>query len=271
MNALVVDDEPRYRDHVRRSLERKGLQSHVAADADAALRILGEHAVDVLIVDIRLVGSENGLEFAARARAQGYNPALIVITGYGCPEYQRLSHDLGAVGYLEKPFEPWELDVYVQRAIDQRRLLREIHRLEQELTEAQQPGGLRCAVAETPLACIAATGDVLYTSAEGQAVLDTLVAPELRREERIVDAALLHRLTTAIRPDGKWGQVPVFRRDGVLLHYVAFVRRLESLDKTALVALFIDGDAARAGGMDELWTAILLCASRGAMSGSRLD
>ena len=269
MNALIVDDEQRYRDHVSRSLERKGLRSHAAADADAAMRILSEHAVDVMIVDIRLVDSENGLDFAARARASGYSAALIVMTGYGCAEYERRSHDLGAVGYLEKPFDSWELELQLQRAVDQRRLVREVQRLEQELAEAQKAGEARSTVSETPLACIAESGEVLYASADGQAVLDTLVSPELRRRSRVVDAELLHRLRAAVRHEGKWGQTPLFRRDGVLLHYVGLVRRLESLAKTAFVVFFVDGDTARASGLDDLWTTILLRASRSALSGSR--
>ncbi|MFQ5805782.1 MAG: response regulator [Phycisphaerae bacterium] len=69
MNALVLDDEQRYRDHLKRCLERKGRRIHVARRAEEAKNIVREFGADLMIVDIKLADDLDGLEFANGAKS----------------------------------------------------------------------------------------------------------------------------------------------------------------------------------------------------------
>lgn len=257
MNALVLDDEPRYREHLRRSLERQGLKIHVAANAEEAQQIVRDLGVDVMIVDIKLADSIDGLEFADWARQQDDEAGLIVITGYGSPEHKRRSRDLGALAYLEKPFDLDELKTHVERAVRDRHRAREIQRLQGELANAAH-GQL---TSHMPVVGLGANGEIRYASAEGRAVLDTLVDPDDSRPIQAVDDDLLGTLQGAANAEPGWQRTTVFRRDGVVAHYEAFVRALDWGDEAGLLVFFQPPAPAPAPNIDELWMGLLLKAA----------
>jgi len=88
-----------------------------ARNATEALTLVGEQAVDLVLVDIRMPGL-NGLELVRQI--QDINPDLpcIVVTGFGSPEQSVDALRAGAYWYLEKPFEQGNLDV-IRRLVDQ--------------------------------------------------------------------------------------------------------------------------------------------------------
>ncbi|MFH1747975.1 MAG: response regulator [Planctomycetota bacterium] len=260
MNALVLDDEQRYRDHVQRSLEHKGLRIRVAADAEEAQQIIRELAVDLMIVDIKLASRMDGLDFADWVRAHGQNPALIVITGYGSPEHERRCRDLGAVAYLEKPFDLRDLEAHVQRALDHRQLLREIHRLEQELASVKDRDFFHQTAAALPLVCIDRGGKVLYASTAGQIVLDAVVDPSLIRPIEKLDPTLTATLHQAPVGSSGWGKTTLHRRDGLVRHYMANVRTVNWDKREGFVILFQEGEDS-GGPCDSLWIELLLKAA----------
>jgi len=98
--VLIVDDEKGYREYVKRALERTGVRVRLAATPDAALGVVREVQVDMMIVDIRLPGKINGLDLAEQVKKENRGIALMVITGYSSPEYERRSRALGAIEYL---------------------------------------------------------------------------------------------------------------------------------------------------------------------------
>ncbi|MEW1958303.1 response regulator transcription factor [Kineococcus sp. NPDC059986] len=103
MKVLLVEDEVRLADTVRRGLEAEGLSVDVAHDGltgyDRALR--GDH--DVLVLDLMLPG-RNGYEVCRDLRAAGvWTPVLVLTAKDG--EYDQVdAFDLGADDYLTKPF-----------------------------------------------------------------------------------------------------------------------------------------------------------------------
>ncbi|MGD8454137.1 MAG: response regulator [Phycisphaerae bacterium] len=259
LQALVLDDEQRYRDYLCRLLERSGLRARSTGCPLEARQLVEQQAIDLLIVDIRLSASIDGLQFADWARQQLRNVALIVITGYGCPEYERRSSELGALAYIEKPFELSLVESHVQRALDRRRLLREVHRLEQELALARDISHDPLLTAEIPAACVAWTGDIPYATPAGQAILDAIADPCLPRPVRRLDKNLLSRLHIAGLND-TGGQAPVFWRDGQVCHCVAHVRPIKSQQDADCVVVFLD-DSQSPDHVDDLWVGLLVRAA----------
>ncbi|MFQ5805783.1 MAG: hypothetical protein ACE5I3_04965 [Phycisphaerae bacterium] len=146
--------------------------------------------------------------------------------------------------------------------MDQRKLLREIHRLEQELGAAREAEAANRVLSVLPVACIALDGRVLLATSEGRRALEAVSDPALPRPLQHVDPMLLQRLRRAAPSVEKTGQTPVFHRDGVASHYTAVVRPTELAGQEALVVFFLAEGEAYADVMDDLRPGILLRAGQ---------
>lgn len=110
-HLLVVDDDDRLRDLIKRLLTRAGFRVTTAAGADAARKLLELFDVDLIVLDV-MMPRETGFELTSWLRAQpgrkGRTP-VILLTARGLPGDRIEGLSLGADDYLPKPFEPEEL------------------------------------------------------------------------------------------------------------------------------------------------------------------
>ena len=107
-HLLVVDDDPRITDLLRRILAYEGYSVAVAASGKAALNSTLEHAPDLVILDVMLPGID-GLEVARRLRAAGDNVPILMLTARDAISDRVKGLETGADDYLVKPFAPEEL------------------------------------------------------------------------------------------------------------------------------------------------------------------
>jgi len=107
-HLLVVDDDPRITDLLRRILAYEGYSVAVAASDDAALTRPLEHAPDLIILDIMLPGID-GLEVARQLRAAGDNVPILMLTARDAVRDRVKGLETGADDYLVKPFAHEEL------------------------------------------------------------------------------------------------------------------------------------------------------------------
>jgi two-component system response regulator MprA len=110
--VLVVDDDPRMLSMMRRVLEVDGYAVSTADEGDTALETLRSEAIDLLILDVMMPGS-NGFEVCRTVRRESALPILMLtardeaidkVTGLDC----------GADDYVVKPFNPDELTARVR-------------------------------------------------------------------------------------------------------------------------------------------------------------
>jgi len=106
-HILVVDDDKRLRELLRKYLTEQGFRVTVATDAVDARRKLDGLAFDLLVLDIMMPG-ESGLELTRALREKDGVPILL-LTAMGEPEDRIAGLETGADDYLAKPFEPREL------------------------------------------------------------------------------------------------------------------------------------------------------------------
>ena len=106
-HVLVIDDDQRIRDLLRRFLGRNGYLVSVARDADHASRLIAGLVFDLMIVDVMMPG-EDGLSFTRRVR-DGVNTPVLLLTARGDADDRITGLEAGADDYLPKPFEPREL------------------------------------------------------------------------------------------------------------------------------------------------------------------
>lgn len=111
-HILIVDDDERIRDLVRRYLSENGFRTTVAANAGDARRVMSGVDFDLIILDVMMPG-ESGLDLTKSVRGAS-NVPILLLTARGLPEDRIEGLELGADDYLSKPFEPRELLLRVQ-------------------------------------------------------------------------------------------------------------------------------------------------------------
>lgn len=105
---LVVDDDPRLRDLLRRYLSEQGFNIFVAEDANAMNKLWQRERFDLLVLDLMLPG-EDGLAICRRLRGANDKTPIIMLTAKGEDIDRILGLEMGADDYLSKPFNPREL------------------------------------------------------------------------------------------------------------------------------------------------------------------
>ncbi|HEV2334283.1 MAG TPA: response regulator transcription factor [Stellaceae bacterium] len=120
-HLLVVDDDARLRELLRRYLAENGFRVTVAADAKEARANLASFAFDLIVLDVMMPG-ESGLDLTVALRRSGQDPRLpvLLLTAMGEPEDRVNGLEHGADDYLAKPFEPRELVLRIRNIIERR-------------------------------------------------------------------------------------------------------------------------------------------------------
>jgi DNA-binding NtrC family response regulator len=129
---LVVDDEPNLRRVLGAQLSRDGYEVHAVEDGEAALRILQEQYIDVLITDLRMPRLD-GLELLRRALALEPELPVVIITAHGTVDNAVEALKSGAFDYITKPFDQNEVRNVVKKALRTRALAAEEARQERLL------------------------------------------------------------------------------------------------------------------------------------------
>jgi two-component system, OmpR family, phosphate regulon response regulator OmpR len=105
---LVVDDDARLRDLLRRYLTDNGYTVVTAEDAQAMNRLWRRERFDLLVLDLMMPG-EDGLSILRRLRGGNDATPIIMLTAKGEDVDRIVGLEMGADDYLPKPFNPREL------------------------------------------------------------------------------------------------------------------------------------------------------------------
>jgi len=170
---LIVEDEAKIVDFLRKGLQEKGYSVDVAGDSDTALSKATSEVFDIVILDLLLPGTFDGLELCRTLRRRGMDSKILMLTARDTVENKIEGLDAGADDYLVKPFSYRELLARL-RALSRR-------------TEMKEAGPLECdGLAYDPASRIARMGghNVELTMREG-AILELL----LRRKGKVVSRA----------------------------------------------------------------------------------
>lgn len=108
IHILVIEDEQRVANVLKRGLEESGYQVAVAYDAEMGIRLFRASAFDFVISDVILPG-RNGFELCKEIRE--INPAIpiLMLTALGATDDKLEGFDSGADDYMVKPFDFREL------------------------------------------------------------------------------------------------------------------------------------------------------------------
>ncbi len=112
---LVVEDDPDIVEILRLYLGSSGYRFLSAGDGERGLDVLRNSDVSLALVDL-MMPSMNGFDFIKEARSFTDIP-IIIVSARNQPSDKVLGLDLGADGYVTKPFDPTEVLAYVRAAL----------------------------------------------------------------------------------------------------------------------------------------------------------
>jgi len=139
VRVLVVDDEEGARSGLEKLLRLEGYAVDAAADGLAALERAAEQPPDVVVTDLKMPRMD-GMALMERLRAQWPGMPVIVVTAFGDVGSAVAAMRHGAEHYLVKPVDFDELQVAIDRAIENRDVRAEADQLRRQLRERDARG-----------------------------------------------------------------------------------------------------------------------------------
>jgi CheY-like chemotaxis protein len=117
---LIVDDEKNIRLALSMSLEKLEIPLEMAASGEEALEKLAQGEYELMLLDLRLPGLD-GMEVLRRVSQQLPDLKVIIITAYGSIDLAVEAMKLGAVDFLQKPFDAGQVREMVRRILEKPR------------------------------------------------------------------------------------------------------------------------------------------------------
>ncbi len=218
-SILVVDDEEGFADTLADILSSRGYRTVKAGTGRDATRLVRESQIDLALVDLKLPDIP-GTEVLARIREASPTTEVIILTGHASLDTALRALNLGASGYIEKPYDIDRLFLVIERALANR---------------ARRAGG-------TPLVELArlldastvpvfayelATGRITVASAAFDSLFDDLSGGELPASRPNLDKVLghagPHESAVHLAQLSRFGRaatdLPLKRRDGSVVWF----------------------------------------------------
>jgi two-component system response regulator HydG len=128
---LIVDDEKAMCELIDTALRMRGYESQWCQSAEAAMTRLKETEFDVVLTDVKMPGT-SGLQLCQQINQLRPDIPVVVMTAFGTLETAVAAIRSGAYDFITKPVELEMLALTIARAVERRRLTRQIHLLEEQ-------------------------------------------------------------------------------------------------------------------------------------------
>jgi len=145
-SILLVDDDSAFRHVMSGELRRLGHEVATAGSGEEAVAHMERQEPEIVLLDLRLPGMD-GLATLKAIRTRNPSIEVIMLTGHGSIDSAIESIRVGAFDYVTKPCPLDEIQIRVQRAIDQRALRQRASLLERALMPPDQAASF---VGESP-------------------------------------------------------------------------------------------------------------------------
>jgi DNA-binding response OmpR family regulator len=108
MKILIIEDEPKVVDFLKKGLEEQGYETDVAYDGQMGEKLALRNVYDIILIDV-VLPYINGYELCRRIRVKNQHVPILMLTALGTTDDKIAGFDAGADDYLVKPFEFLEL------------------------------------------------------------------------------------------------------------------------------------------------------------------
>jgi len=121
IRILIVDDEKPIQEILCHLMVMNGYSCSIASNAKEARSIMKDQNFELILCDVNMPG-ESGMDFIKYLSDSYTDTAVIMVTGEDNTELAETALDIGAYGYIIKPFKPSELMINVSNALRRRKL-----------------------------------------------------------------------------------------------------------------------------------------------------
>jgi NtrC-family two-component system response regulator AlgB len=137
MRILIVDDQRSIRLTTSQAVRAEGHEADTADSGRVALLKLQEERYDLVLLDLRMEGEADGLDYLARLQKISPQLPVVIFTAHASIETAVEAMRRGAQDYLEKPFTPEQLRQLLTRIDKARRLRQRVDELEEQVAQTQ--------------------------------------------------------------------------------------------------------------------------------------
>jgi two-component system NtrC family response regulator len=131
-SILIVDDEDAQRSILKGYLEKKGYKIYSASSGTEGIKIVQDNLIDIVLSDYKMP-DKTGLEVLESVKKINPEVSFVILTAYGTIENAVKAMRLGAFDYISKPVDLDELDLMIERIIENKNLKSEIQLLKNQL------------------------------------------------------------------------------------------------------------------------------------------
>ncbi len=131
---LIVEDEQSMNEVLRILLESEGFEVTSAFDGAEGIECLKKDIYDLVITDLRMP-EVDGFQVLKTAKELSPDTVVIMITAYGTNERVIEAMKAGAYDFIHKPFQVDEIRIVINKALEKRRLKKELELLKEEIKE----------------------------------------------------------------------------------------------------------------------------------------
>ncbi len=135
MRILIVDDQKSIRLTSAQAVRAEGHEAETADSGRVALLKLQEERYDLVLLDLRMEGEADGLDYLAQLQKISPGLPVVICTAHGSIGTAVEAMRRGAHDYLEKPFTPEQLRQLLARVEKQRRLKQRVDELEEQVAQ----------------------------------------------------------------------------------------------------------------------------------------
>ncbi len=132
--VLVVDDEPSMCNYLRTILGQYGYHAISVQTGDDAIRQLAVFQPTLVLLDVLMPGKD-GLRTLEEIKAARPEVSVIMLSGHGQAKTIVKAMKLGASEFLNKPFDPEELNLTITKVLDRIELVSEVRSLKEQIEE----------------------------------------------------------------------------------------------------------------------------------------
>lgn len=133
-SILIVDDEDAQRSVLKGYLEKKGYRIFSASSGNEGIKTVQNNIIDIILSDFKMP-DRTGLEVLEEVKKINPEISFVILTAYGTIENAVKAMRLGAFDYISKPVDLDELDLMIERIIENRNLKSENQILKNQLKE----------------------------------------------------------------------------------------------------------------------------------------
>ena len=127
MNVLFVDDEAGFLDIIIKRFRKRHIDASGVPDGEQAIERIAEGNFDVVVLDVQMPGSKNGIKVLEEIKSRWPLIEVIMLTGHAMLDAARAGMENGAFDYIVKPVDFDELyykitDAYKKKSLQEAKL-----------------------------------------------------------------------------------------------------------------------------------------------------